>query len=70
MWLAAGLTGIAALLAHPIWAEADRLLIFTWLPMIVGLAMVPRRRATKKAEEPALPRQRTPEDEPAVRTTA
>ena len=76
MWLATGLTGIAALLAHPIWTEADRLLIFVWLPMSIGLAMVARRRrpadserpetpptAEQEAEHPALPRQREPRAE-------
>ena len=75
LWLAAGATGFAALLAHPIWTEADRLLIFIWLPLAIGPAMVVRR-SSKPAQpaqlaeaephtesEPALPRQRTPRDE-------
>ena len=71
LWLAAGLTSFAALLAHPIWTEADRLLIFMWLPLTIGLAMVARRKTAARPEptaaeperEPALPRQRTPQDE-------
>lgn len=90
LWLAAGATGFAALLAHPIWTEADRLMIFVWLPLALGLAMVAgpsaRRGALSPAgqngeaardgdpapedgvdapREPALPRQRTPQEREA-----
>jgi hypothetical protein len=66
--LAAGLTSVASLLAHPIMTESDRLLIFAWLPVLVGLAMVARRRerpAPAAEPAPAVPRQRTPDAQPA-----
>jgi hypothetical protein len=77
LWFAAGATAFAALLAHPIWTEADRLLIFAWPPLALGLAMVLRRRSAaqgqpdslepseSEADRPALPRQRTPRPETA-----
>jgi hypothetical protein len=42
VWLAVGATGPATVAAHPLWTESDRLLVFVWLPPVVGLAMVGR----------------------------
>jgi hypothetical protein len=40
IWLAAGATGLVTVAAHPLWTESDRLQIFIWLPLVVGVAMV------------------------------
>jgi hypothetical protein len=38
--LAVGTTGLVTVAAHPLWTETDRLLIFVWLPLVIGFAMV------------------------------
>ena len=38
-WLAAGATGVAAVIAHPLSTEYPRLLIPLWLPVAAGLSM-------------------------------
>ena len=59
VWLAVGTTGLVTVAVHPVWSEVDRLMIVTWLPLVVGLAMVARRRSTVEApaEPPGVSRQ-------------
>lgn len=62
VWLAVGTTGLVTVAAHPLWTESDRLMIFIWLPLVVGLAMVGRG--------PSEGRQRQPEAVQAAREVA
>jgi hypothetical protein len=43
LWLAAGATGVVSVVAHPVPSEVDRLLVYIWLPVGVGLALGLRR---------------------------
>ncbi len=43
-WLLAGLTGPLILAAHPMGSEADRLMLPAWLPVVIGLAVIPLPR--------------------------
>ena len=57
-WLAVGVTGIAAVLAHPLRSEYPRLSIPVWLPVVAGLsllltALLDRNRATGEVDLPS-----------------
>jgi hypothetical protein len=43
-WLIAGFTGLVVLAAHPLYSEADRLVLPVWLPTAMGLALFPWSR--------------------------
>ncbi|MGE5286265.1 MAG: phospholipid carrier-dependent glycosyltransferase [Micromonosporaceae bacterium] len=40
-WLAVGLTGLLIIAAHPLNSQADRLILPIWLPVAIGIALLP-----------------------------
>jgi hypothetical protein len=46
VWGMAAVAAMATVAAHPVVSEIDRLVVFAWLPVVLGLALVLRRPGT------------------------
>jgi hypothetical protein len=53
VWGMAALAALATVAAHPVVSEIDRLIVFAWLPVVPGLALVLRRPGPRPAVEAA-----------------